>query len=244
MPIATTDNPYRNVSLADREQRILDHLPMVKSIARSFSSRLPRRVESADLVSAGTLGLIRAVDRYDPDRGVALKAFASRCVRESILDYLRAQDPLPYSTRFKIRKIEDSMLEIERKINGMPSIEQVAEKIGYSVDEVSNLMAQASSLAIYSLSDGQDTPAFDGNGNGEETKDILSVIERQEMKDILAKRIKDLPRAERMVLMFYYFENLKMKEIGDLLNITESRVSQIHAKAVTILRAHMRSMVE
>ena len=238
LPLA---NPYHEARVAEREERILEFLPMVQQIARTFACRLPNRVEAADLVSAGNLGLIRAVDEFDPSRGVELRAFVAQCARRSILDYLRAQDPLPYSTRYKIRQIDESILHLEKTLMRSPSEREVAEELGFAEEEVSNLLAQASSLTLFALNESQDSGR---KQERDDARDVLSTIERQEIREILAGLVRDLPQQDRLVLMFYYYENLKMKEIGEVLGITESRVSQIHAKAIALLRAHMRRLTE
>lgn len=243
MPTSAEITVYDKATEAAREQRILDHLPLVKRIARSFSSRVPRTVDSADLVSAGTLGLIRAVDGFDPERGVQFVAFAGRSIRGAILDHLRAQDPLPYSTRAKLRRIEGSFECLQKSLKRSPTEEELAEAAGFTVGELSSLLAQASALALYSLDETQDTEAGERVGGMDRAADALSEIERREMRDILASLIRGLPRSERLVLSLYYYEGLKMKEIGNLLKITESRVSQIHARAVTILRVYLQEML-
>jgi len=242
MQPSTSIGAYESTEQAAREQRILNHLPLVRQIARALWARVPNTVDSADLVSAGTLGLIRAVDGFDPDRGVVFEAFARRCIRGAILDYLRTQDPLPYSTRVKLRQIEKSMVVLQRSLKRMPTEEEIARASGFAPEEVSGLLAQASSLALYSLDEGQDLDVLVDDSGGEGGFDVLTAIERREMREILADRIRQLPRSERLVLSLYYYEGLKMKEIGNLLNVTESRVSQIHARAVTMLRAHVREM--
>jgi RNA polymerase sigma factor for flagellar operon FliA len=242
MATSTKIDAYSAAALAVREQRIVDHLPLVRRIAGAFSSRVPRTVDSGDLVSAGTLGLIRAVDGFDPDRGAPFETYAKQCIRGAILDHLRAQDPLPYSTRVKIRQVETAMLNLQKTLRRMPDDDEVAHEVGFSVSQVSNLMAQGSSLALYSLDefrDQEDAPVCDAT-----SPDALASIERREMKQILSRLIRHLPRSERLALSLYYYEGLKMKEISSLMNITESRVSQIHARAVTILRAQLREMLE
>ncbi len=244
MQNTTTIEGYQNTALAVRERRILEYLPQVKRIAGAFSARVPKTVDPADLTSAGTLGLIRAVDEFDPKRGVEFESYARHRIRSSILDYLRALDPLPYSTRVKLRKIESAMLALQASLKRMPSENEIAEALGFSAEQVSDLLAQASSLALFSFDEGQDTRAAVADRADEDGSDILTAIERREMKEILAGLIRELPRSERLVLSLYYYEGLKMKEIGNLVGITESRVSQIHARAVTMLRAHMVGLHE
>ena len=144
MTTSTKIRAYEATRLAAREQRILDHLPLVKRIAGAQLARLPNTVDRGDLVSAGTVGLIRAVDGFDPERGVAFEAFARQCIRLAILDYLRAQDPLPYSTRVKLRRIETAMLVLQKSLKRVPTEREVAEAVGWTPGEISDLMAQAS----------------------------------------------------------------------------------------------------
>ncbi|MFH1278432.1 MAG: FliA/WhiG family RNA polymerase sigma factor [Candidatus Eisenbacteria bacterium] len=236
-------NPYVQVAQAEREQRILSHLPLVRRIAHALGARLPRRIDLADVVSAGTVGLIRAVDRFDESRGLPLETYAGRCIRQSILGFLRSLDPLPYSTRVKIRRLEASAGRLQGALGRMPTDEEIGEEIGMDAAEVSNLMAQATSLALFSWSENGDRRP-EKTGDGGESDTVLDVIERQEIRDILASRVRDLPRTERTVLMLYYYEGLKMKEIGELFGVTESRISQIHGKALTVLRAHLRRILE
>ncbi len=240
----TTIEGYRNTTLAARDQRILEGLPLVKQIAGVFSAKVPRTVDPEDLISAGTLGLIRAVDAFDPARGVEFSAFARYRIRGSILDHLRALDPLPYSTRVRLRRIESCMLALQASLGRTPTENEVAKAVGFTPEQVSDLMARASSLTLLSLDEGQDSDNVQDHLADENGPDVLTAIERREMKEILADLIRELPRSERLILSLYYYEGLKMSEIGNLLGITESRVSQIHARAVTLLRAHVRGMQE
>jgi RNA polymerase sigma factor for flagellar operon FliA len=241
---APTMEAYLTTSHAVREQRILESLPLVKRIAGAYAARVPNTVDAADLVSAGTLGLIRAVDEFDGERGVPFELFTSRRIRIAILDHLRSLDPLPYSTRVKLRRIESCMVVLQGSLKRMPTEGEIAEAAGFTPEQVSDLMAQASSLPLFSLDEGQDADSGADPPAEDPAADALSSIERLEMKEILAHRIRELPRTERLVLSLYYYEGLKMKEIGNFLGITESRVSQIHARAVTMLRAHVRELQE
>lgn len=242
-PTTKQSNPYVQAVQAEREERILAQMPLVKRIAHALGARLPRRVELADVVSAGTVGLIRAVDRFDESRGLSLETYAGRCIRQSILDFLRSLDPLPYSTRVKIRRVEESTGRLQGTLGRTPTEDEIGDDLGMGGGEVSNLMAQATSLALFSLNE-RGEGRVDGGMESGEVDTVLDVIERQQVRDILVRRIRELPRTERAVLMLYYYEGLKMKEIGELFGITESRVSQIHGKALTVLRSHLRRVLE
>lgn len=243
MTSTTRTNPYQEAAKKERDQTILAHMPLVKRIAHALGARVPRQVDASDLVSAGTVGLIRAVDRFDPGRAVAFDVYAGRCIRQSIFAFLRSLDPLPYSTRVKIRRVEEATIRLEANLERAPSEEEIAADLGVTESEVSNLLAQATSLALFALKDDGDR-AHGTGGADQETDTVLDLIEREQVRELLVRRIAELPRSERTVLMLYYYERMKMKEIGDILGITESRVSQIHAKALTILRAHLRRTLE
>ncbi len=238
------ESGYGATAVAAREQQIIEHLSMVKRIARSIAVRVPGSVDPADLESAGTIGLIRAVDAFDPTRGVVFEAFASKHVRGAILDHLRAQDPLPYSTRVKVRRIEKGLLDLQRVHGRPPTDDELSVEIGIPPDEIGRIMAQARGATLFSLNEMNEVDMEGRSTAGEEGSDALCELERKQMAELLVASIQTLPRTERLVLSLYYFERLKMREIGNLLDLTESRVSQIHAKAITILRAQVRETLE
>jgi RNA polymerase sigma factor for flagellar operon FliA len=225
------------VTRAAREQRILDGMPLVKRIAHWFAATVPRSVDAADLVSAGTLGLIRAVDAFDPQRGVAFDVFAARCIRGAVLDHLRAQDPLPYSTRVKVRRLQESLAALQNTLQRTPSLSELAEAVGCTEQEVSSLQAEASGASFDSIEvrmdDGDDV-------RDDAAPDVLAGIESRQLQEVLVRLIEALPPMERLILTLYYYEGLKMREIGAVLKITESRVSQLHTSAVTSLRADLK----
>lgn len=231
----------------DRDEVIKHYVWLVKCIARNIADSLPHSVEGEDLLSAGTLGLIKAVDDFDPSRGVKLETYARFRIRGAILDELRSLDPLPYSTRSKLKQIERAIAELETRFGRSPSASEVAERIGLTAREISILLATASSADLYSLDeliDGGKEHIGEGMGNAAESKpDPLARLERKELENLLVEAIKELPRTDRVLLGLYYYENLRMWEIGQVLGISESRVSQIHSKAILTLRTKLRTMV-
>lgn len=237
-------NAYTKERRDLREERILDNMLLVQRIARSYSRRVPRYIEVADLESAGTLGLIRAVDVWEPDRGVVFEAFAIKYIRGAVLDHLRAQDPLPYSTRVKIRRVENTSLELQRHLKRFPSDAEIAQRLDSSVAEVSSLMAQAASASLYALDELLDDAAPASHDTEINTRDASSRLEWEQTVKTLMQTIRDLPNNERKIVTLYYFERLKMKEIAAILHVSESRVSQLHARAMTQLRARLREAVE
>jgi RNA polymerase sigma factor FliA len=234
---------YEGVRHAQREQQILDHMPLVKRIAHWFAAKVPRSVEPADLVSAGTMGLIRAVDSFQPERGVNFETFAARHIRGAVLDHLRAQDPLSYSTRVKVRNLDRAVAGLQQSLQREPTLAEVAAAAGCEVEEASTLMATASGATLYSL----DELLEQGHAMAEPPEaapDALARLERHELREILGQLIGALPRTDRIVLALYYHEGLRMREIGTVLGVTESRVSQLHARAVAALRGRLREILE
>ena len=227
-----------------REERILGNMLLVRRIARSYARRVPNHVDVSDLESAGTLGLIRAVDCWQSDRGVALEAFAIKHIRGAVLDHLRAQDPLPYSTRVKIRKIEDTALQLEQILKRFPDTSEIAHCLETSVAEVSSLMGQASTASLYALEDHVHDTDLAWNKPDSAPPDPAWSVEWMETRHQLSRAIANLGDVERRIVSLYYFERLKMKEIAAVLEVSESRVSQLHARAVLQLRARLREAVE
>lgn len=230
-----------------REDLINQYVWLVRCIARSIADSLPRSVDVDDLLSAGTMGLIKAVDDFDPSRGVRLETYARFRIRGAILDELRSLDPLPYSTRSKLKQVERAVADLEASLGRSPTATEIAEKMGLTPQEISILLATATSADLYSLDEMLDQ----GNGNvntiiGEldTTKsDPLMKLERKELERLLVEAIKELPRTERVLLGLYYYEGLRMWEIGQVLGVSESRVSQIHSRAISTLRAALNAKV-
>lgn len=230
-----------------REDLIKEYVWLVRCIATSIADSLPRSVDVDDLVSAGAMGLIKAVDDFDPTRGVKLETYARFRIKGAILDELRSLDPLPYSTRSKLKQVERAIAELETKLSRSPNATEIAERLGVTPQEISILLATAGSADLYSL----DQMLDEGNGNlnsiiGElqtRKSDPLTKLERKELESLLVEAIRELPSSERIVLGLYYYEGLRMWEIGQVLGISESRVSQVHSRAISALRAKLEAKV-
>jgi RNA polymerase sigma factor for flagellar operon FliA len=229
-----------------REQLILHYSPLVKYVAGRVSSGLPPSVEFGDLVSYGVFGLLDAIDKYDPDRGIKFETYAIARIKGAIIDELRADDWVPRSVRFKAREIERAYIALESELRRIPTDEEVAEKLGVTLDEYLNLLGKMSLISLVALDelwtvsgDRPDKISLADTVEDVKVKDPSKTFEIEEMKDMIAGAINHLPERERIVVSLYYFEGLTMREIGEVLSVTESRVCQMHTKAILRLRARL-----
>ena len=211
------------------------YLPNVKSVADRMATKLPPSVETEDLYSAGVIGLIDAIDKFDPSRGVLFKTYAELRIRGSILDSLRELDWVPRSVRRRVREVEAVYLQIEKE-KGKPAEEpEVAARLGLSLREFYSLLAEFQGLTITRLDNGEDD---DDSRQKQIPLDIndnpLSHFEKSETRDNLTAAIDQLPERERQLIALYYVEELTMKEIGEILGVTESRVSQMRTQAIML----------
>ena len=229
------------------EKQLMDYLPLVKFIAGRIAMGVPRSVELDDLISAGVVGLIEAFNSFDAEKGVKFESYASIRVRGAILDELRAVDWAPRSTRAKSREMERAIAVLENRLGRSPTEPEIAESLGIPLDDLHHLMDDISCTTLLSLDDltyGSDdekpVSLIDTLGMPGQS-DALSDLEREEMKGLLVEAIGLLSEQERLVIALYYYEELTLKEIGQVMELSESRVSQIHTKAVLSLRAKLRT---
>ncbi len=229
--------------------RIVDQYgPMVKYVASRIAQRLPAQVELDDLISVGVLGLMDAIGKFDSSRGAKFKTYAEFRVRGAILDELRSMDWAPRSVRQKAAKLETAVNELQTRLGRYPEGEEIAREMGISLSAYFDILNEIQNLPILSLEDigvdresGEQKSLLDclaGKGDDPQAQLRLS-----EVKGILTKTIESLSERESMVVSLYYYKEMTMKEIGAVLGITESRVSQIHSKAVFRLRAKLRSLI-
>ncbi|HVP58630.1 MAG TPA: FliA/WhiG family RNA polymerase sigma factor, partial [bacterium] len=216
------------LAVVDRDSLVRDHMWLVKCISRAIHEHLPQWIDLDDLISVGTMGLIKAVDDFDPARGARLETYARYRIRGAVLDELRRLDIFPSSTRMKLHQLEDAIMDLERSLGRYPADEEIAEKSGLSLQEISGLLSDASMVVLYSLDEltsGSDDLLGSEVGEAVATSDDpLATLERQELEGVLVGAIEELPATERSVLGLYYYDGLRMKEIGKVLNISESRV--------------------
>jgi RNA polymerase sigma factor for flagellar operon FliA len=230
---------------AVRDRLILTYAPLVKYVAGRLGSGLPAHVDEGDLVSYGLLGLIGAIERYDPDRDVKFETYAIARIKGAIIDELRALDWVPRSVRARAREIERSITELEAKLGRAPTDEEIAGKIGISVDELEDSLTDIGRSSIAAL---DELWSVSGEGDQVSLLDTLedeagprpeAALDETEMREALADAISRLPEREKLVVTLYYYEELTLREIGEVLGVTESRVSQLHTKAILRLKARL-----
>jgi RNA polymerase sigma factor for flagellar operon FliA len=228
-----------------RDRLIVTYAPLVKYVAGRLGSGLPAHVEEADLVSYGLLGLIGAIERYDPDRDIKFETYAISRIKGAIIDELRALDWVPRSVRSRAREIERAIGELEAKLGTAPTDEQIAAKMGISVDELEESLTDISRSSIAALdelwstsSDGDQVSLLDTieDTTGPRPAEVLDATE---LREALADAIARLPEREKLVVTLYYYEELTLREIGEVLGVTESRISQLHTKAILRLKARL-----
>ncbi len=220
-----------------------NYLPLVRYIIDRVAYRLPEFIDREDLISEGILGLIDALDKFDPSRMNKFETYAVVRIRGSVLDSLRHMDWVPRSLRQKSKEIENSIVELERKLGRSATENEVAEFMGISVAELNETLMEVSGSVIFSfeellqMSDDDKPLPFMARIKNQQTLDPSESIMKREIRRILIKAIETLPENEKKVIGLYYTEGMTMKNIGEILDVTESRVCQIHTKALLRLRA-------
>lgn len=234
-------------SVNSRDELIVSHLPLVKFLVGRIASQLPPHLDQDDLMSAAVIGLITAAERFDPSRGVQFKTFAEQRIRGTIIDELRSQDWLTRSLRDKFKKLEREFVMLEHRLGRNPTSEEVAKSLEISVDDYHQMLEEIHLLSFVSLDESWE----DEDGSPFGLLDILedkgienpqSQLMARQMLDLLTEAIEGLPEKERLVVTLYYYEELNLKEIGAVLDLSESRISQLHSQAIVRLRAKMKNM--
>ncbi len=231
------------LSAGERERLILEHLPQVRLIARRIHERLPDCVSLDDLISAGILGLIAAIDNFDARHNVKLKTYAEYKIRGAILDSLRGLDWAPRQHRKKAKQIEAAIAAAEQRLQRAPAEEEIAAELGIPLEEYHEWLSEVRGVNLGSL---------ESAGPDEESRDLLQfvpddeenwpsrLVERRELERLLAQAIERAPYIERTVLSLYYYEELTLREIAGIVNLHESRVSQLKSQAILRLRSFIR----
>ena len=218
------------------------HLPLVRVIAERLLQTLPKSIELDDLTSAGVFGLLDAIDGFDLTRGIKFKTYCTTRIRGSILDELRSQDWVPRLVRLKAHRLEKAMRGLEGQLGRYPNTFELAEALGVSIDELRATQSEADARAIFSLSEKWD--------DGDDDKDMEKVeiladkkcddpVSTIHQRDVLELITRNLTKKERLIIIMYYYEGLTMREIGEIMELTESRVCQIHSNVMARLKAQL-----
>ncbi|WAM32126.1 FliA/WhiG family RNA polymerase sigma factor [Caldicellulosiruptor naganoensis] len=227
-----------------KEQLILRYMPLVKLIAGRMAMYFGGNVEYEDLVSYGSIGLLDAIEKYDSRKGVKFETYAYTRIKGAIIDCVRSQDWVPRSIRQKAKEIEKAYIDIEKE-GKIPTDEEVAKRVGLSLLELQKLQEKISSGMILSLEGFLDQNYETRIGGLEDFVSRPEVfVENEELKEVLRQEIDNLSENERMVIILYYFEDLSIKEIAQILGVSESRVSQLHTRALLKLRSRLEKYIK
>lgn len=231
-----------------RESFIKQYAPLVKYVAGKVAATMPHSVDFDDLVGFGVFGLIDAIDKFDPEKNVKFKTYAVTRIRGAIFDELRSIDWVPRSVRQKSKEIEEAINETEAKLGRPATDAEIAGSMGLTDSEFAKTMLKVSGTSILSLSDvwytadDSDKVSIGDSIESPSSMNPDAIIEREEIKRVIVQSIQELPDKEKKVLVLYYYEDLTLKEIGKVLEVTESRISQLHTKAILRLRAKLTNV--
>jgi RNA polymerase sigma factor for flagellar operon FliA len=234
-----------------KEQIVLEHAPLIRYIVNRIAVRLPSHIDLDDLHNTGVIGLMDAIDKYDPDKNCKFKTYAEFRIKGAILDQLRSLDWVPRSVRQKGRRLERAYGDVEQRLGRSANEDEVADSLGLQLDKFHELINQVRGISLVNLEelrgggqDGERAGSYADVVEDVNAENPLATLKVQEMKQVVADTIATLPEKERLVISLYYYEDLNMKEIGNILGITESRVCQIHTKSVLRLRSKLKSVIE
>jgi len=242
--------PNAELTDAEREEIIIQYAPLVKYIAQRIVARLPPNIQLDDLISAGITGLMDAINKYDPQKNIKFRTYAEFRIRGAILDELRAMDWIPRSVRQKANKLERAYSQVEQEKGRPATDDEVAELLGVDVAKLGKLLGEVGGVSLINPEDLEKSmPGLKSTNiqellSGSHHMDPVEIFNAQQLRNAMAKAIDELPEKERTVLSLYYYDELTMKEIGMVLNITESRVSQIHTKALLRLKNKLRKALD
>jgi RNA polymerase sigma factor FliA len=230
-----------------RDQLIVEYAPLIRYIAQKIAARLPANIELDDLISSGVIGLMDAMEKYDVSRDNKFKTYAEFRIRGAILDELRAQDWVPRSVREKAKMLERCFSKIEREKGRQATEDEICAELGMQKQEYYDLLSQVRSVSLLSFDDVShfskaDKRVLHGYGEGSaKAPNPFNEVNAAAVKQMIAGAIRELPENQRLVLSLYYYEDLNLKEIGRVLDVTESRVSQLHTQAVVKLKSRLKN---
>ena len=234
---------YNVVNKNKRDKFIMDYLPLVKYVVGKFMMYLPSHIDQEDLFESGILGLIEAAERFDDSKNVKFKTYAFHRIRGAVLDYLRLQDWVPRSVREKDNLIKQAYNTLEQELNRTPHTEEVAEAMGISCSDLDKMLVDINMCSMLYLEDisfgGDDDSKAKANDiiKDQKTSGPLRNLESKEELEVLEHAIAELPQKEKLVITLYYYEDMLLREIAEVMNLSESRISQLHHRALMSIRA-------
>lgn len=234
---------YSDVQKDQRDQRIIEHIGLVKRIAYHLVARMPSNVQVDDLIQSGMLGLIEASKHYDPTQGASFETYAGIRVRGAMLDDVRHSDWSPRSLHRKMRQVREAIHEIENATGRDAKDQEIADKLDISLEDYHTIRRDSANAQIFSLDQEEEDPGSQSRLKSAQS-DPFEALQNSRFKGYLAQVIGSLSEREQMVMSLYYNEELNLKEIGQVLEISESRVSQIHSQALKNIRSKMADWVE
>jgi RNA polymerase sigma factor for flagellar operon FliA len=241
-------NAYRKQEVDDRERIIEEFLPIIKHLAFKVSRGFDDDGITEDLISSGVLGLLEAMEKFDATRGIKLNTFAYLRIRGAMIDELRKRDWFPRSARTKAKKLEEVIRKLEARLGRYPREEEVAAELKVDLDDYLIMLKDFGSLSVLSIEDISEVSGMDRDGIiryvMEEGASPEKLAEMKELEVMLGHEIDRLPEKQRLVLSLYYYEDMNMKEIAEVLGITEARISQIHSQAVLSLRTFLKKKLK
>ncbi len=241
---------YRStVDPKTKDEIIIEYAPLIKYIAQKIASRLPSNIELDDLISCGVIGLMDAIEKFDPSRDNKFKTYAEFRVRGAILDELRAQDWVPRSIREKAKMIERSYAKLESELGRPATDEEMCKELGVNQEEFHDLLNKAKSVSLLNIDDSAtfnrgDKKLIAGLMEDSRAANPFTAVSYKNSRDKIKEGIQSLPEKQRLVLSLYYYEDLNLKEIGQVLDVTESRVSQLHTQAIMKLKMKLKTVFE
>ncbi len=241
------DRGARRLTLEEKQQLIEEYTVLIRFIAKKISIRLPANIDVEDLVSSGVIGLMDAIEKYDPTRDNKFKTYAEFRIRGSILDELRAQDWVPRSIRDKSKMLDRATSNLESELGRPPTDVEISERLGLTIKEFYNLVNQVRPVNVFSIDEvstfsSVDRKSFLNLLQGD--SDPFFYLNVKSIKNVIKKLIEELPERQRIVLSLYYYERFNLKKIGAILGVTESRVSQLHTQAIKRLKVKLQQKFE
>ena len=238
-----------NIDAETKDEVIVEYAPLIKYIAQKIASRLPSNIELDDLISCGVIGLMDAIEKYDSTRDNKFKTYAEFRIRGAILDELRAQDWVPRSIREKAKLVEKAYAKLESEFGRPATDEEMCQELSVSKDEFHELLNKSKSISLLNIDDSAsfnrgDKKLMAGLMEDDHHSNPFTMVSHKNIRDKIKEGIKSLAEKQRLVLSLYYYEDLNLKEIGQVLDVTESRVSQLHTQAILKLKVKLRKVFE